>query len=43
MASKRKWRSNDNICSNCLQSVENLSRLEQDAHEVECVKQAKLF
>jgi len=43
MASRRKWRSTDNICTNCLQSVENMSRLEQDEHEAQCKKQEKLF
>ena len=49
MASRRKWRTEDFICSKCGKSVESWSRQKQDEHEemhrqekIESKKQTKL-
>lgn len=42
MASSRKWRTKDNICERCGTNVENMTRMQQDEHEVECKRQMKL-
>ena len=33
----------DSICTRCKKDVTNLSRQEQDLHEIECKRQEKLF
>ncbi len=43
MGTRRQWKKSDNTCTRCLKNVENMTRPEQDAHEIECVKQGKLF
>lgn len=43
MGTSRKYRTEDYICPRCKTNIEKLNRLEQDAHEVECLKQKKLF
>lgn len=42
MGTKRIYRDKDYTCPRCGKSVENLNRLEQDAHEVECLLRTKL-
>lgn len=42
MATDKKWKTTDNRCTRCLKNVENMTRVEQDQHEVECKKQEKL-
>ena len=43
MGTSRKWKIEDNICTHCLKNVEGMTRIEQDEHEKECVKQRKLL
>jgi len=33
----------DSTCSRCLKDMNNLSRKQQDQHEINCKKQEKLF
>jgi len=42
MATQRKYKTTDNRCIRCLKNVENMTRLEQDAHEIKCKQQEKL-
>jgi len=42
MASRRKWRAEDFECQRCGKNVENMTRIQQDEHEKECIKQKKL-
>ena len=43
MGTSRKYKSHDNVCTRCGTNVERMSRIEQDTHEQECVKQRKLL
>lgn len=43
MGTSKRWKTTDNRCTRCLTNVENMTRLEQDAHEKECKKQVKLI
>lgn len=43
MASRRKWRDSDFTCQRCGISVENMTRIQQDEHEIECKRQKKLI
>lgn len=43
MGTRRKWKTTDNRCTRCLTNVENMTRAEQDQHEIECKKQEKLM
>jgi ribosomal protein L37E len=43
MATTRKNKSHDNTCRRCGKIVEYMTRLEQDDHEKECIKQQKLL
>ena len=42
MATSKRFKS-ENLCTNCGKDVMNLTRLQQDKHEIECKKQQKLF
>jgi len=33
----------ENKCSRCNVDVTNMNRLQQDQHEIDCIKQRKLF
>lgn len=42
MGTSRKYKSHDNCCRRCGKVVEYMTRIEQDDHEEECLKQTKL-
>jgi len=42
MGTTRRYKTTDNRCTRCLTNVENMSRTEQDLHEIECKKQERL-
>jgi len=41
MGTSRRWKNNN--CTRCGHDVSGLTRIQQDEHEVECLKQLKLF
>jgi len=41
MGTSNRWK--DNHCTRCGKDVSHLTRIEQDAHEVECLKQKRIF
>lgn len=41
MGTSKKYKSH--WCSRCGLQVDSMTRLEQDSHEIECLKQEKLF
>ena len=43
MGTQRKWKDHDECCTRCGTNVERMSRVEQDIHEEECLKQKKLL
>lgn len=43
MGTSRKYKNKDNLCRRCGKIVEYMTRLEQDAHEKECLQQTKLL
>ena len=43
MGVSRKYRDSDYICERCKKNIEGMNRIQQDEHEIECVKQKKLF
>jgi len=43
MATSKRWKIEPNYCIKCGKNVENLTRLQQDTHEISCKKQKTLF